>query len=184
MPPAAQSFPSCRKRLGRKGALGYVWCILHLTLGNKQTRKKSYRPNTPHRVLLRAARHFGIKYDGSCVLIPAVNPCCKQNWPRSADSHWSVRQRGKDPRKPKRFLRCRPSLRSASQEEEQSARIRSLAAQGFVSEALIPTRVRGKSESPGLQTANQQSVCGLERKKRTQRIRAIASDGSFRRGRF
>ena len=30
MPPAAPSFPSCRKRRGRKGALGYVWCILRV----------------------------------------------------------------------------------------------------------------------------------------------------------
>ena len=32
-PPAAPSFPSCRKRRGRKGALGYIWCILPLNLG-------------------------------------------------------------------------------------------------------------------------------------------------------
>ena len=31
-PPAAPSFPSCRKRYGRKGALGYVWCFLPLIL--------------------------------------------------------------------------------------------------------------------------------------------------------
>ena len=36
MPPAAPSFPSCRKRWGRKGALGYVWCFLHLSLGKSQ----------------------------------------------------------------------------------------------------------------------------------------------------
>ena len=32
-PPAAPSFPSCRKRRGRKGALGYVWCFLRLNIG-------------------------------------------------------------------------------------------------------------------------------------------------------
>ena len=31
--PAALPFPSCRKRRGRKGALGYIWCILPLNLG-------------------------------------------------------------------------------------------------------------------------------------------------------
>ena len=30
MPPAAPSFPSCRKRRGRKGALGRVWCVLRV----------------------------------------------------------------------------------------------------------------------------------------------------------
>ena len=32
-PPAAPSFPSCRKRRGRKGAFGYVWCVLPLNSG-------------------------------------------------------------------------------------------------------------------------------------------------------
>ena len=32
MSPTAHSFPSCRKRMGRKGALGYVWCILRVLL--------------------------------------------------------------------------------------------------------------------------------------------------------
>ena len=36
VPPAAPSFPSCRKRRGRKGALGYVWCFLRLSLGKPQ----------------------------------------------------------------------------------------------------------------------------------------------------
>ena len=30
MPPAAPSFPPCRKRRGRKGALGYGWCVLRV----------------------------------------------------------------------------------------------------------------------------------------------------------
>ena len=30
MPPAAPSFPPCRKRRGRKGALGRVWCVLRV----------------------------------------------------------------------------------------------------------------------------------------------------------
>ena len=33
VPPAAPSFPSCRKRRGRKGALGRVWCFLRLNSG-------------------------------------------------------------------------------------------------------------------------------------------------------
>ena len=33
MPPAAPSFPPCRKRRGRKGALGRVWCVLRCGLG-------------------------------------------------------------------------------------------------------------------------------------------------------
>ena len=32
MSPTAHSFPSCRKRMERKGALGYVWCILRVLL--------------------------------------------------------------------------------------------------------------------------------------------------------
>ena len=35
-PPAAPSFPSCRKRRGRKGALGRVWCVLPLNSGRSQ----------------------------------------------------------------------------------------------------------------------------------------------------
>ena len=31
-PPAAHSFPPCRKRMERKGALGYVWCVLRVWL--------------------------------------------------------------------------------------------------------------------------------------------------------
>ena len=43
-PPTAPSFPSCRKRRGRKGALGRVWCILPLILGGKQCfRRRSTR---------------------------------------------------------------------------------------------------------------------------------------------
>ena len=30
MPPAAPSFPPCRKRRGRKGALGYGWCVMRV----------------------------------------------------------------------------------------------------------------------------------------------------------
>ena len=131
--PTAPSFPPCRKRWGRKGALGYVWCLLPLNLGKKQIYWNSYRPDTPHHILLRAARHIGIKSDSSCGFIGAENPYCQQKLLGSTDLHWSIDPRRKDPGKPKRFLRCRPSLRSASQEEEQSVRIRSLASQGFVS---------------------------------------------------
>ena len=35
-PPAAISFPSCRKRYGRKGALGCFWCFLPRNLGRNQ----------------------------------------------------------------------------------------------------------------------------------------------------
>ena len=34
--PATMSLVGCRKRWGRKGALGYVWCFLHLSLGKSQ----------------------------------------------------------------------------------------------------------------------------------------------------
>ena len=40
LPPAAPSFPSCRKRRGRKGALGYVWCILPLNSGGNLSFKR------------------------------------------------------------------------------------------------------------------------------------------------
>ena len=44
VPPAAPSFPSCRKRWGRKGALGYVWCFLPLNSGrNLCFRRRSTR---------------------------------------------------------------------------------------------------------------------------------------------
>ena len=36
LPPAAPSFPSCRKRRGRKGALGDAGCFLPLNLGGNQ----------------------------------------------------------------------------------------------------------------------------------------------------
>ena len=43
-PPAAPSFPSCRKRRGRKGALGRVWCVLPLNSGEAQCfRRRSTR---------------------------------------------------------------------------------------------------------------------------------------------
>ena len=51
MPPAAPSFPSCRKRWGRKGALGYVWCFLHLSLGKSQCFSLAFHT----RVTLRAS---------------------------------------------------------------------------------------------------------------------------------
>ena len=43
-PSTAPSFPSCRKRWGRKGALGCVWCMLRLNLGgNLSFRRRSTR---------------------------------------------------------------------------------------------------------------------------------------------
>ena len=49
--PATMSLVGCRKRWGRKGALGYVWCLLHLILGNNRISQNSSRTNTPHRSL-------------------------------------------------------------------------------------------------------------------------------------
>ena len=78
-PPTAPSFPSCRKRRGRKGALGYVWCFLRLSLGKPQclvwrsTRWSPYgRLGT--RRLIRDTRSVG-----SCVWMSAVNGRCGRN---------------------------------------------------------------------------------------------------------
>ena len=48
LPPAAPSFPSCRKRRGRKGALGDAGCFLPLNLGGNQCfiwRSTRYSPH-------------------------------------------------------------------------------------------------------------------------------------------
>ena len=51
-PPAAHSFPSCRKRMGRKGALVTVWCVL-----------RADRVVRPYGV--RVHRNLTVRADGS-----------------------------------------------------------------------------------------------------------------------
>ena len=65
--PTAPSFPPCRKRRGRKGTLGRVWCILPLILGRNQyfrrrsTRHSPYGYHTTRRLI----RYTG--FDGRCL---------------------------------------------------------------------------------------------------------------------
>ena len=47
-PPAAPSFPSCRKRRGRKGALRRVWCILPLNSGKSQCFRRRSTRDSPY----------------------------------------------------------------------------------------------------------------------------------------
>ena len=54
-PPAAPSFPSCRKRWGRKGALGCVWCFLPLDSGGALVFRRRSTRKSPYEFLLRAA---------------------------------------------------------------------------------------------------------------------------------
>ena len=54
-PPAAPSFPSCRKRWGRKGALGCVWCFLPLNSGGALVFRRRSTRKSPYEFLLRAA---------------------------------------------------------------------------------------------------------------------------------
>ena len=53
MPPAAHSFPPCRKRMGRKGALGYVWCVLRVRFRQVLIFSRCEHANSPY-VRLRA----------------------------------------------------------------------------------------------------------------------------------
>ena len=76
-PPAAPSFPSCRKRRGRKGALGYVWCFLRLSLGKPQCFGLAFHSV----VTLRASWYappdtVGIKFAASCLRTIAINRRC------------------------------------------------------------------------------------------------------------
>ena len=65
--PTAPSFPPCRKRRGRKGTLGRVWCILPLILGRNQyfrRRSTRYSPYGYH-TTRRLIRYTG--FDGRCL---------------------------------------------------------------------------------------------------------------------
>ena len=86
MPPVAPSFPPCRKRWGRKGALVTVWCVLRLRF--RQVLIFGYYEHTysPYecygtRRLLRDTR-----FVSRCVKIAAVNQLCVQILQDSTDS--------------------------------------------------------------------------------------------------
>ena len=86
MPPAAPSFPPCRKRRGRKGALVTVWCVLRVRF--RQVLIFGYYEHTysPYgrygtRRLLRDAR-----FVSRCVKIAAMNQLCVQILQDSTDS--------------------------------------------------------------------------------------------------
>ena len=73
-PPAAISFPSCRKRYGRKGALGYVW----VPPASEFRRKPMFQASFHTIVTSRAAYcappdTAGIKFVTDCLRTTAIN---------------------------------------------------------------------------------------------------------------
>ena len=68
LPPAAPSFPSCRKRRGRKGALGGVWCFLPLNSGRNQCFGLAFHSVITSRASWCAPpATAGIKFAASCL---------------------------------------------------------------------------------------------------------------------
>ena len=107
MPPAAPSFPPCRKRRGRKGALVTIWCVLRGKSRQVLIFSRYEHTNSPYgrygtRRLLRYTRSVS-----NCVLISAVNQLCVQNPQSSTNSPkalvgaglCSARQKAQDHRK-------------------------------------------------------------------------------------
>ena len=85
-PPAAPSFPPCRKRWGRKGALVTVWCVLRGQSRQVLIFSCYEHTNSPYgrystRRLLRDT-----KFMSSCDLISAVKTHCVQNLQSSTNS--------------------------------------------------------------------------------------------------
>ena len=77
-PPAAPSFPSCRKRRGRKGALGYGRCFLHLNLGRKQCFSLTFHTRLTLRAFWYAPPDTGgIRFVTSYRRISAINRRCR-----------------------------------------------------------------------------------------------------------
>ena len=67
MPPAAHSFPPCRKRMGRKGALGYVWRVLRVRFRQVLIFSRCEHANSPY---VRYGTHRLLRYtkiDSSCL---------------------------------------------------------------------------------------------------------------------
>ena len=86
MPPAAPSFPPCRKRRGRKGALGYGWCVMRVRFRQVLIFSRCEHANSPSvrygtRRLLRYT-----KIDSSCLCMAAVKTLCVRNLPGSNDA--------------------------------------------------------------------------------------------------
>ena len=78
MSPTAPSFPSCRKRRGRKGALGYGRCFLHLNLGRKQCFSLTFHTRLTLRAFWYAPPDTGgIRFVTSCRRISAINRRCR-----------------------------------------------------------------------------------------------------------
>ena len=73
LPPAAPSFPSCRKRRGRKGALGRVWCILRM-LYRKEYDLQILRTHVPP--YERYGTRRLLRSNWTCELVP-LNGCGK-----------------------------------------------------------------------------------------------------------
>ena len=73
VPPAAPSFPPCRKRRGRKGALGRVWCVLRVQF----RRAPMFQSLRTHILTLRALWYAPpVTGQQVCEQLP-LNGCCK-----------------------------------------------------------------------------------------------------------
>ena len=105
-PPAAHSFPSCRKRMGRKGALVTVWCVLRAQCRQALMFSRCEHTKSPY-------GHYGTrrllwctKFVNSCDSISAVKTPFVQNLQGSTDSPEFCR--GRCPHRPAGQLRiCR-----------------------------------------------------------------------------
>ena len=88
-PPAAPSFPSCRKRRGRKGSLGYG-----LVLPASEFRQDPMFQASFHSVLTLLASWYappdtgGSKFATSCRRIPAINRRCRPGLLVCTFLHW------------------------------------------------------------------------------------------------
>ena len=108
MPPAAHSFPSCRKRMGRKGALGDAGCILRCDSGRNLIYRYYEHTYSPYgrygtRRLLRYT-----EFGSSCDSTSAVKTPCVRNLQSSTNSPRLCR--GRCPHRPTGKLRIRRRL--------------------------------------------------------------------------
>ena len=112
-PPAALSFPPCRKRQGRKGALGRVWCVLRVRF-REAPKFQSLRA---HKLTLRALNYAPPVTGHQIYKQLRLNECGKlalrSKLARqygfalvllSAKFQHRSCYRGKSPEKPKRFF--------------------------------------------------------------------------------
>ena len=86
MPPAAPSFPSCRKRMGRKGALGDAGCILRCDSGRNLIYRYYEHTYSPYGRFGTRRLLWCTKFVNSCDSISAVKTPFVQNLQGSTDS--------------------------------------------------------------------------------------------------